>query len=211
MGGVYSPFPPSHPLHTSLSLSTPTSFLLTDLLTPQTQSISGVMPLTDHLISRLLTSTTPPRHSFSRLLFFDPQQLHSPSREALTDCVKARENADFNALDCKGNTLFSLNRYTMALDCFKLVFGEMQEIWILFQNWSFWFIWLGLKWVSWKASEDCRVHRCTGIGVLGIKKFQIGCARLRVGRMVGLSLYFLFWGNMGQSLELSLQERWRCQ
>ncbi|KAH7866513.1 hypothetical protein Vadar_021322 [Vaccinium darrowii] len=127
MGGVYSPFPPPTSF-TPLFLSTPTSFLLTDLLTPQTQSISGVMPLTDHLISCLLTSTTPPRHPFSRLLFFDPQQLHNPSREALTDCVKAWENANFNALDCKGNTLLSLNRYTMALDCFKLVFGEMQEI-----------------------------------------------------------------------------------
>ncbi|KAI8525163.1 hypothetical protein RHMOL_Rhmol13G0207600 [Rhododendron molle] len=59
-------------------LTTASDDLVSDLLTLQSQSPSGVIHLTDPLISRLLTSAPPPR-PFSLLLFFDAQQLHDKS------------------------------------------------------------------------------------------------------------------------------------
>ncbi|KAL5775414.1 hypothetical protein ACOSP7_012971 [Xanthoceras sorbifolium] len=51
------------------------SDLVTELLTLQSQSKSGIIHLNDHLISRFLTSTKTPR-PYSILIFFDAQQLH---------------------------------------------------------------------------------------------------------------------------------------
>lgn len=62
----------------ALTTSSSSDDLVVDLLTLQSQSPSGVIHLSDPLISRLLTSTPPPR-PFSLLLFFDAQQLHDKS------------------------------------------------------------------------------------------------------------------------------------
>lgn len=49
--------------------------------------------------------------------------------EALADCEKALEieSAHFKTLLCKGKILLSLNRYGMALDCFKLALMDPQS------------------------------------------------------------------------------------
>ncbi|PSS24709.1 Dolichyl-diphosphooligosaccharide--protein glycosyltransferase subunit 3B like [Actinidia chinensis var. chinensis] len=62
-----------------LSPSSPTSSdLVADLLTLESQSPSGVIRLSDPLISRFLTSAAVPR-PFSLLIFFDAAQLHDKS------------------------------------------------------------------------------------------------------------------------------------
>uniref|UniRef100_A0A5B6ZIE2 Dolichyl-diphosphooligosaccharide--protein glycosyltransferase subunit 3B n=1 Tax=Davidia involucrata TaxID=16924 RepID=A0A5B6ZIE2_DAVIN len=63
-----------------------------ELLTLQSQSQSGVIHLNDHLISRFITSSKPPR-SFSLLIFFDAVQLHDKSELRLKDL-----RAEFAAL-----------------------------------------------------------------------------------------------------------------
>ncbi|CAK9146816.1 unnamed protein product [Ilex paraguariensis] len=49
--------------------------ILSELLTRQSQSQSGVIHLTDHLLPHILSPKTP--RSFSLIIFFDAQQLHS--------------------------------------------------------------------------------------------------------------------------------------
>ncbi|XP_057512354.1 probable dolichyl-diphosphooligosaccharide--protein glycosyltransferase subunit 3B [Actinidia eriantha] len=66
-------------LFSLLSPSAPTSSdLVTDLLTLESQSPSGVIRLSDPLVSRFLTSAAAPR-PFSLLIFFDAAQLHDKS------------------------------------------------------------------------------------------------------------------------------------
>ncbi|KAB5560450.1 hypothetical protein DKX38_005407 [Salix brachista] len=58
--------------------------LVTELLSLQSRSKSGIIHLDDQLISRFLTSTKPPR-PYSLLIFFDAEQLHSKPELHLQD------------------------------------------------------------------------------------------------------------------------------
>ncbi|KAJ4703189.1 Magnesium transporter protein 1 [Melia azedarach] len=60
------------------------SDLVSELLSLQSQSKSGVIHLNDHLVSRFLTSTKTPR-PYSLIIFFDAQQLHSKHELHLQD------------------------------------------------------------------------------------------------------------------------------
>ncbi|EEF43913.1 probable dolichyl-diphosphooligosaccharide--protein glycosyltransferase subunit 3B [Ricinus communis] len=58
--------------------------LVTELLSLQSQSSTGVIHLNDHSISRFLTSTKTPR-PYSLLIFFDAKQLHEKAELHLQD------------------------------------------------------------------------------------------------------------------------------
>ncbi|XP_044461621.1 probable dolichyl-diphosphooligosaccharide--protein glycosyltransferase subunit 3B [Mangifera indica] len=68
----------------SIATANSHSDLVSELLSLQSQSTSGVIHLNDHLISRFLTSTKTPR-PYSILIFFDAHQLHSKPELHLQD------------------------------------------------------------------------------------------------------------------------------
>ncbi|KAJ4840769.1 putative dolichyl-diphosphooligosaccharide--protein glycosyltransferase subunit 3B [Turnera subulata] len=64
--------------------SSSSSELVSELLSLQSQSKSGIIHLNDHLVSRFLTSTKTPR-PYSLLIFFDASQLHDKSELRLPE------------------------------------------------------------------------------------------------------------------------------
>ncbi|XP_074307533.1 putative dolichyl-diphosphooligosaccharide--protein glycosyltransferase subunit 3B [Silene latifolia] len=64
-------------LLTTPTTQTPTTDLIEELIHLRSESRSGVIHLTDHLLTRLTTIPTP--RPFSFLIFFDAQNLHSKS------------------------------------------------------------------------------------------------------------------------------------